>query len=181
MFWDIVRGVRPSWWARSANSDFPVGALLTREEWVDELTTAGFSAVAGEAMLGDASIGVVLRGLAHGGPPAAEQVRSGPSFRWEGAATVAAQRLQQTLLTIVPTEAEDTKATEGYGLVHRGLDRRELAIGRPGCGGASGASAREACRALCPSGCPSRAAVGGHDVGRHGQRSTGQLIHCGAP
>jgi phthiocerol/phenolphthiocerol synthesis type-I polyketide synthase C len=110
VFWDIVRGVRPSWWVRSANSDFPVGALLTREEWIDELTSAGFTAVAGDTILGDASIGVVLSGLAHGTRPTVESVRAGPSFRWEGAGSVAAQKLQQTLLTIAPGEAEDAKA-----------------------------------------------------------------------
>ncbi|MFX8852685.1 hypothetical protein ABTM75_20315, partial [Acinetobacter baumannii] len=61
MFWDIVRGARQTWWARSANSDFPVGALLTEREWMDELASAGFTAVGGQAVLGDATVGVVLQ------------------------------------------------------------------------------------------------------------------------
>lgn len=109
VFWDIVRGVRPSWWARSANSDFPVGALLTAQEWADELSTAGFGAVAGEPVMGDAGIGVVLSGLA---PGLAAADRLPAPFRWEGADSDAARRLRQTLLSIAPGEGDESRPGE---------------------------------------------------------------------
>ena len=63
LFWDIVRGVRPSWWTRSTNADFPVGALLTGQEWIDEFETAGLSAVAADPVRVEPRIGVVIRGV----------------------------------------------------------------------------------------------------------------------
>lgn len=63
-FWDIVRGSRRRWWARSANAEFPVGALLTEQEWIDELETAGFTGISVSPALGEARIGVVVHGLA---------------------------------------------------------------------------------------------------------------------
>ncbi len=61
IFWDVVRGVRTTWWARSLNSEFPVGALLTPQEWRDELQGAGFTAAAVDPIAGEERIGLVLR------------------------------------------------------------------------------------------------------------------------
>ncbi len=98
VFWDIVRGVRPTWWTRSANSDFPVGALLTEREWTDELATAGFTSVGGQAVLGDGSIGVVMQGIAAGESGRAEPVgQEACAYRWEGNASAAGQRLRDML------------------------------------------------------------------------------------
>ncbi|KAF0137716.1 MAG: beta-ketoacyl synthase [Xanthobacteraceae bacterium] len=97
LLWDIVRGIRGTWWARSASSSFPVGALLTPREWVDELTTSGFAQVEGRELLGDGSIGVVIHckagiaGLLEGpyiGPPV---------FSWEGNATANSQLLRSLM------------------------------------------------------------------------------------
>jgi acyl transferase domain-containing protein/NADPH:quinone reductase-like Zn-dependent oxidoreductase/short-subunit dehydrogenase/acyl carrier protein len=63
-FWDIVRGSRRRWWARSANAEFPVGALLTDQEWIDELETAGFSGISVSPAFGEARVGVVIHGTA---------------------------------------------------------------------------------------------------------------------
>jgi len=85
VFWDVVRGLRPTWWVRSANSDFPVSALLTPEEWVDEYEAAGLTAVSIAPVLGDAHIGVVIHGLTDGRE--ANDIVSIPEvpvFRWEG-------------------------------------------------------------------------------------------------
>ena len=57
LFWDLIRGIRPTWWARSANSGL-VGALLTSREWLDELESSGFVKVTGRPVLGEESIGV---------------------------------------------------------------------------------------------------------------------------
>ncbi|MBM3649889.1 MAG: SDR family NAD(P)-dependent oxidoreductase, partial [Alphaproteobacteria bacterium] len=96
-FWDVVRGVRATWWSRSASADFPVGALLTEREWVDELATAGFTAVDGSAVLGDVSIGVMIQGLA-GRPSATADDINGDPHRWEGARTAIGAALQERLL-----------------------------------------------------------------------------------
>jgi len=64
IFWDIARGVRPGWWQRSISPDFPVGALLTAEEWAEELAASGFANVATEPLLGVAPIGLIARGCA---------------------------------------------------------------------------------------------------------------------
>lgn len=94
LFWDIVRGIRETWWARSANSEFPVGALLTTREWIDELTSAGFSQVNRQAFLGNESIGVVLCGKAD--PPRATEgsYAEAPTFSWKGASTENSQSLR---------------------------------------------------------------------------------------
>lgn len=86
-FWDIVRGSRRRWWARSANAEFPVGALLTDQEWIDELETAGFSGISVSPAFGEARVGVVVHGLADGNidrniTPGAEPA----VFFWQGAA-----------------------------------------------------------------------------------------------
>ena len=85
LFWDLVRGTRRSWWARSANADFPVGALLTSQEWLEDFTAAGFTAATVAPLFGEANVGVVLHGLAANslalpGQPRAEM----PVFAWEG-------------------------------------------------------------------------------------------------
>lgn len=94
LFWDIVRGIRGTWWARSANSDFPVGALLTTREWIDELASAGFSRVAGQAFLGDEGIGVVIRGRADPAKALEGSYAEAPAFSWEGDATENSQALR---------------------------------------------------------------------------------------
>ena len=97
VFWDIVRGIRPTWWTRSANSDFPVGALLTESEWIDELNTAGFVAIAGNSALGESSIGVVLQGAASSASTPADHNRGNVSYRWEGDESPACIALQAQL------------------------------------------------------------------------------------
>ena len=109
VYWDIVRGVRSSWWTRSANSDFPVGALLTKPEWLDELRTAGFAQVGGEAVLGEASIGVVLDAVAG----SVDGLRSeAMAYRWEGTPSLLRRALQTTLRAETGTAIEEPAATD---------------------------------------------------------------------
>ena len=61
-FWDIVRGMRPGWWSRSANPDFPVGTLLNAAEWRDELEAAGLQGVTTQPFAGQDRIGIVMQG-----------------------------------------------------------------------------------------------------------------------
>lgn len=85
VFWDVVRGPRRSWWARSASVDFPVGALLTVEEWRDELQGVGFSTVAADAIDGEANIGVLLCAVAEKKAADVDDSLSDlPVFRWQG-------------------------------------------------------------------------------------------------
>lgn len=85
VFWDIVRGTRSNWWARSANAEFPVGALLTGQEWIDEFQVAGFDDVSATPILGDARIGVVVRGLAAQHALAGKtSMDEAPIVSWEG-------------------------------------------------------------------------------------------------
>ncbi|MBR2819936.1 MAG: SDR family NAD(P)-dependent oxidoreductase [Reyranella sp.] len=97
LFWDIVRGIRPKWWARSANSSFPVGALLTAREWTDELESAGFNTVSGRPLLGDESVGVIVHGLARAPEAGTEAVSEPPVFAWEGDETANRKALQAAL------------------------------------------------------------------------------------
>jgi len=98
IFWDVVRGVRPTWWARSANSEFPVGALLTNREWLDELETAGFVKVTGQPILGEESIGVVLHGIAGSQSTAADGSHiERVNVSWEGDETPNISALQALL------------------------------------------------------------------------------------
>ncbi len=86
-FWDIVRGSRRRWWARSANAEFPVGALLTDQEWIDELEAAGFGPISVSPALGEARIGVIIHGRAGSGIDRNVPVASEPSvFYWQGSA-----------------------------------------------------------------------------------------------
>jgi len=94
LFWDIVRGIRGTWWARSANSEFPVGALLTTREWIDELASAGFSRVNGQAILGDEGIGVVVHGRADAAKTVDSSYAEAAAFSWEGDATENGRSLQ---------------------------------------------------------------------------------------
>ena len=59
----MIRGVSPAWWARSSNAEFPVGALLTREEWEDEFAMAGLETVTATAVSGDGHVGVLVNGV----------------------------------------------------------------------------------------------------------------------
>lgn len=63
VFWDIVRATRTPWWSRSPSADFPVGALLTAREWLDELEEAGIGTPTAEAVMGEARIGALLTGF----------------------------------------------------------------------------------------------------------------------
>lgn len=97
-FWDIVRGGRGRWWARSANAEFPVGALLTDQEWIHELETAGFSGISVSPACGEARIGVVVRGLARSGAGRNATAAIEPAvFSWRG------------------TSAADLRALVGHG------------------------------------------------------------------
>lgn len=42
LFWDLLRGGERSWWARTANPEFPIPALLDVDDWIAELADAGF-------------------------------------------------------------------------------------------------------------------------------------------
>ncbi|MDI1286673.1 MAG: type I polyketide synthase [Reyranella sp.] len=97
LLWDIVRGIRGTWWARSASSSFPVGALLTPREWVDELTNSGFAQVEGRALLGDGSIGVVIRSKAGVARTFESPYIEPPVFSWEGDATANSQLLRSLM------------------------------------------------------------------------------------
>jgi acyl transferase domain-containing protein/NADPH:quinone reductase-like Zn-dependent oxidoreductase/acyl carrier protein/SAM-dependent methyltransferase len=83
LFWDIVRATRPTWWARSANVNFPVGALLTAEEWAEELQSAGFSTAFARPLHGEARIGVLLHGVIADARVQTEPADT-PVFLWEG-------------------------------------------------------------------------------------------------
>lgn len=85
IFWDIVRGLRPNWWMRSADAAYPVSALLTAQEWVDEYEIAGMTSVTAVPVLGDPRIGVVVSGTAAARTvQTADPVSTNPVFSWEG-------------------------------------------------------------------------------------------------
>ena len=89
LFWDLVRGTSPTWWMRSASADFPVGALLTGQEWIEDFKAAGFSAATTAPLLGQAGLGVMIRGLAGDKLAARDRAEapitlSMPLFSWEG-------------------------------------------------------------------------------------------------
>jgi acyl transferase domain-containing protein/NADPH:quinone reductase-like Zn-dependent oxidoreductase/acyl carrier protein/short-subunit dehydrogenase len=84
LFWDIARGSRPTWWARSANADFPVGPLLTAEEWTDDFRLAGFEDVQASSAHGETRLGVLIRARtaqSQRSEPAAPQAFA---VSWEG-------------------------------------------------------------------------------------------------
>ena len=85
-FWDIVRGSRRRWWARSANAEFPVGALLTDQEWIDELETAGFTGISVSPAFGEARVGVVVHGLAGSIDRNVTSAAEPAVFSWQGTA-----------------------------------------------------------------------------------------------
>jgi len=96
IFWDIVRGMRPTWWSRSAHVDFPVGPLLTAREWADEFQTAGFVASGRQAVPADPSIGVLLHAVATRASTALSASRmEHHAFRWEGVQTSIGKALQE--------------------------------------------------------------------------------------
>ncbi len=97
LFWDIVRGIRPGWWARSTNAAFPVGALLTGQEWVDEFGTAGISMAAAEPVRAEPRIGVVIRGVVNRAASAQGQPRDWPSFQWVDEDAASSSGLQAEL------------------------------------------------------------------------------------
>ncbi len=76
LFWDIVRGTRLSWWARSANADFPIGTLLDAAEWTDELEAAGLKGVKARPFAGQDRIGIVIAATAAGDAAAVAKVES---------------------------------------------------------------------------------------------------------
>jgi phthiocerol/phenolphthiocerol synthesis type-I polyketide synthase C len=85
LFWDIVRGARPGWWARSATSEFPVGALLTSEEWVDELHAAGFGSASAYSPQEGGHIGVVIRAVVSRNAATVDEITAQPpAFSWNG-------------------------------------------------------------------------------------------------
>lgn len=111
-FWDIVRGSRRRWWARSANAEFPVGALLTDQEWIDELETAGYGGISVTPAFGEPRIGVIIRGLAGDGLERTISSATDPAvFSWQGSA---AADLRPLLVHRVaePARHEQTPATD---------------------------------------------------------------------
>ena len=101
LYWDIVRGVEPSWWARSATADFPVSALLGLPDWVDELQSMGFADASADPLVGNPQLGIILRGTASIGAALAEPPPAGVQvLRWQGATGTedgALHRLRQRL------------------------------------------------------------------------------------
>jgi acyl transferase domain-containing protein/NADPH:quinone reductase-like Zn-dependent oxidoreductase/acyl carrier protein len=113
LFWDLVRGIRSSWWTRSASSAFPVGALLTGQEWVDELKAAGFAGVSARPLLGEESIGVVLQAAADMEQPAVDSVAHEMLWRWEGADTTGGRAIRELLgRRTNPAKAEESALSE---------------------------------------------------------------------
>jgi phthiocerol/phenolphthiocerol synthesis type-I polyketide synthase C len=94
VFWDIVRGLRPNWWARSANPEFPVGALLTSQEWQEELRAAGFGSIELRPVLGHEVIGTILRCSASDVAAAAPESALAVGLRWEGSESATIGRLK---------------------------------------------------------------------------------------
>ena len=93
LFWDLIRGIRPSWWARSANAEFPVGALLTSREWSDELALAGFAKISVTPVLEDETIGMVLNAAAVEERHDLEGEREG-HWTWHGTQSPKTRQLQ---------------------------------------------------------------------------------------
>lgn len=86
-FWDIVRGSRLRWWARSANADFPVGALLTDQEWTDELEAAGFTRISVSPAFGESRVGVIVHAVVSAGNDRNAGATAEPAtFSWQGVA-----------------------------------------------------------------------------------------------
>lgn len=109
-FWDIVRGSRRRWWARSANAEFPVGALLTDQEWIDELETVGVREISVSSVLDEARIGVVVRGLAGQGIDRNTAASAEPAvFSWQGGA---AADLRVVVGHAAPAKAEQLAPTD---------------------------------------------------------------------
>jgi len=112
LFWDMIRGAHPDWWARSASTDFPVGALLTRGEWIDELASAGFAAVRAEPIDGSEDLGFVLRAAAQRQP--IPIVSGSPETRhltWDGDDAPTAARLKAAVGRRLSAFADDPPAT----------------------------------------------------------------------
>ena len=101
VFWDAVRGARSSWWARSVNTDYPIGALLTSREWADELEGVGFSAVTVDPVLGNERLGVIVSCRADRSRTIPMQSSEALSFALEGEAIAAAGELR-TFLPATP-------------------------------------------------------------------------------
>lgn len=122
VFWDILRGTRPKWWARSTSAEFPVGALLTGQEWIDEFQVAGFGDVTATPVLGDKRIGVIVRGTAEKHALADRTpMTDAPLFSWEGdpaeADTLTGQ-LRERLGDVKNTSAEgDAGASSATNIV----------------------------------------------------------------
>lgn len=85
IFWDVVRGVDVSWWARSTNAEVPVGALLTREEWEDEFKTAGLRSVVATNVSEDGHVGILVKGIVDEASTAAAPAEL-LAFSWFGTA-----------------------------------------------------------------------------------------------
>jgi NADPH:quinone reductase-like Zn-dependent oxidoreductase/acyl carrier protein/SAM-dependent methyltransferase len=127
LFWDLVRGTRASWWARSANSDFPVGALLTGREWLDELGAAGFSNVLAQPVLGEERIGVILRAVSDAHEPALDASAPGASWDWAGQQTATSRALREVVeCRTPPPKAEESPFPEGVQGVIWTLDGRQI-------------------------------------------------------
>ncbi|SKA25916.1 Acyl transferase domain-containing protein [Enhydrobacter aerosaccus] len=87
LFWDIARSTRRSWWHRSASAEFPVGALLTSQEWTQELESAGFRSIVVLSADKESAFGTLLAAVAGRlapGLPATND--NAPVFSWEGPA-----------------------------------------------------------------------------------------------
>lgn len=108
VFWDVVRGLRPAWWARSANADFPVSPLLTSAEWEDECSAAGLASVTTTPVLGHSRIGVVIRGTAKvRDTEFTAPTGDATSFLWEGEVSADDSALLAALRhRLVPQSAE---------------------------------------------------------------------------
>jgi len=145
VFWDIVRGVRAHWWARSASAAFPIGALLTAREWADELEAAGFSGVSAEPAFGQAGIGVLMQARAAGAAENAPAARRA-TFAWAGDDTALKEKLGAGAIT--PEAPESSPATDLVFVVAAHDQASASALDDPSAPASPSSRAREATRAF---------------------------------
>jgi acyl transferase domain-containing protein/NADPH:quinone reductase-like Zn-dependent oxidoreductase/acyl carrier protein len=119
LFWDLVRGIRPSWWARSANSDFPVGALLTGREWQDELQSAGFADISVQPVLGEESVGTILQAIVDAEHTGFELHPQGLDWIWAGHETSITKPLRDAVesQTGLPRNEEGQSLDKPRGVI----------------------------------------------------------------
>ncbi|MBV8192600.1 MAG: type I polyketide synthase, partial [Alphaproteobacteria bacterium] len=113
LFWDIVRGTRSAWWLRSASAEFPVGPLLTPEEWIDELTVAGFDDAIASSVTPEPRVGVLIQ--ARAGNQTQQADLTAPhslNVAWHGDAQCVALRSHMAEYQLAPPAVADRNADQ---------------------------------------------------------------------